>query len=413
MILIILVSFFYEKRILKLSINEGEIAMMKKMKKWLVVGLLGSSIGMGTLGQSVHAETDWQSIYEELVETSMELQPTSGTYQLTANLVGADELSVNGDVDGAFKFTTEPLTAQGNVTIKGLVNPPASEEDAHPQNIDFTGEAIYVDDTVYYNTGFEWEVINFDGFEEQFAEIFDQIKDMQGQTPEDWELVQQLYDFEETDTEYIMTLKDDVSYEQVLEMIDLEELKEQSRKNTEEMIEEIEQAIEEARQEAEEAGEDPEEFVGLTEEEKQEMLNSATENIEEQIKLGIQALKDAEIHYDKETKRMTYTRMEIELDGPAIREVMEEVNGMTEEESAVLDEFKLMLTLEIHIDPEFQGGPITAPTLGSSVENEAAEESEEVSEEASEEESSDESVEETEAESLEETEAAEEETSAE
>lgn len=387
--------------------------MMKKMKKWLVVGLLGSSIGMGTLGQSVHAETDWQSIYEELVETSMELQPTSGTYQLTANLVGADELSVNGDVDGAFKFTTEPLTAQGNVTIKGLVNPPASEEDAHPQNIDFTGEAIYVDDTVYYNTGFEWEVINFDGFEEQFAEIFDQIKDMQGQTPEDWELVQQLYDFEETDTEYIMTLKDDVSYEQVLEMIDLEELKEQSRKNTEEMIEEIEQAIEEARQEAEEAGEDPEEFVGLTEEEKQEMLNSATENIEEQIKLGIQALKDAEIHYDKETKRMTYTRMEIELDGPAIREVMEEVNGMTEEESAVLDEFKLMLTLEIHIDPEFQGGPITAPTLGSSVENEAAEESEEVSEEASEEESSDESVEETEAESLEETEAAEEETSAE
>lgn len=387
--------------------------MMKKMKKWLVVGLLGSSIGMGTLGQSVHAETDWQSIYEELVETSMELQPTSGTYQLTANLVGADELSVNGDVDGAFKFTTEPLTAQGNVTIKGLVNPPASEEDAHPQNIDFTGEAIYVDDTVYYNTGFEWEVINFDGFEEQFAEIFDQIKDMQGQTPEDWELVQQLYDFEETDTEYIMTLKDDVSYEQVLEMIDLEELKEQSRKNTEEMIEEIEQAIEEARQEAEEAGEDPEEFVGLTEEEKQEMLNSATENIEEQIKLGIQALKDAEIHYDKETKRMTYTRMEIELDGPAIREVMEEVNGMTEEESAVLDEFKLMLTLEIHIDPEFQGGPITAPTLGSSVENEAADESEEVSEEASEEESSDESIEETEAESLEETEAAEEETSAE
>ena len=387
--------------------------MMKKMKKWLVVGLLGSSIGMGTLGQSVHAETDWQSIYEELVETSMELQPTSGTYQLTANLVGADELSVNGDVDGAFKFTTEPLTAQGNVTIKGLVNPPASEEDAHPQNIDFTGEAIYVDDTVYYNTGFEWEVINFDGFEEQFAEIFDQIKDMQGQTPEDWELVQQLYDFEETETEYIMTLKDDVSYEQVLEMIDLEELKEQSRKNTEEMIEEIEQAIEEARQEAEEAGEDPEEFVGLTEEEKQEMLNSATENIEEQIKLGIQSLKDAEIHYDKETKRMTYTRMEIELDGPAIREVMEEVNGMTEEESAVLDEFKLMLTLEIHIDPEFQGGPITAPTLGSSVENEAAEESEEVSEEASEEESSDESVEETEAESLEETEAAEEETSAE
>ena len=383
------------------------------MKKWLVVGLLGSSIGMGTLGQSVHAETDWQSIYEELVETSMELQPTSGTYQLTANLVGADELSVNGDVDGAFKFTTEPLTAQGNVTIKGLVNPPASEEDAHPQNIDFTGEAIYVDDTVYYNTGFEWEVINFDGFEEQFAEIFDQIKDMQGQTPEDWELVQQLYDFEETETEYIMTLKDDVSYEQVLEMIDLEELKEQSRKNTEEMIEEIEQAIEEARQEAEEAGEDPEEFVGLTEEEKQEMLNSATENIEEQIKLGIQALKDAEIHYDKETKRMTYTRMEIELDGPAIREVMEEVNGMTEEESAVLDEFKLMLTLEIHIDPEFQGGPITAPTLGSSVENEAADESEEVSEEASDEESSDESVEETEAESLEETEAAEEETSAE
>lgn len=386
--------------------------MMKKMKKWLVVGLLGSSIGMGTLGQSVHAETDWQSIYEELVETSMELQPTSGTYQLTANLVGADELSVNGDVDGAFKFTTEPLTAQGNVTIKGLVNPPASEEDAHPQNIDFTGEAIYVDDTVYYNTGFEWEVINFDGFEEQFAEIFDQIKDMQGQTPEDWELVQQLYDFEETETEYIMTLKDDVSYEQVLEMIDLEELKEQSRKNTEEMIEEIEQAIEEARQEAEEAGEDPEEFVGLTEEEKQEMLNSATENIEEQIKLGIQALKDAEIHYDKETKRMTYTRMEIELDGPAIREVMEEVNGMTEEESAVLDEFKLMLTLEIHIDPEFQGGPITAPTLGSSVENEAADESEEALEE-SEEESSDESVEETEAESLEETEAAEEETSAE
>lgn len=387
--------------------------MMKKMKKWLVVGLLGSSIGMGTLGQSVHAETDWQSIYEELVETSMELQPTSGTYQLTANLVGADELSVNGDVDGAFKFTTEPLTAQGNVTIKGLVNPPASEEDAHPQNIDFTGEAIYVDDTVYYNTGFEWEVIDFDGFEEQFIEIFDQIKDMQGQTPEDWELVQQLYDFEETETEYIMTLKDDVNYEQVLEMIDLEELKEQSRKNTEEMIEEIEQAIEEARQEAEEAGEDPEEFVGLTEEEKQEMLNSATENIEEQIKLGIQSLKDAEIHYDKETKRMTYTRMEIELDGPAIREVMEEVNGMTEEESAVLDEFKLMLTLEIHIDPEFQGGPITAPTLGSSVENEAAEESEEVSEEASEEESSDESVEETEAESLEETEAAEEETSAE
>lgn len=383
--------------------------MMKKMKKWLVVGLLGSSIGMGTLGQSVHAETDWQSIYEELVETSMELQPTSGTYQLTANLVGADELSVNGDVDGAFKFTTEPLTAQGNVTIKGLVNPPASEEDAHPQNIDFTGEAIYVDDTVYYNTGFEWEVIDFDGFEEQFIEIFDQIKDMQGQTPEDWELVQQLYDFEETETEYIMTLKDDVNYEQVLEMIDLEELKEQSRKNTEEMIEEIEQAIEEARQEAEEAGEDPEEFVGLTEEEKQEMLNSATENIEEQIKLGIQSLKDAEIHYDKETKRMTYTRMEIELDGPAIREVMEEVNGMTEEESAVLDEFKLMLTLEIHIDPEFQGGPITAPTLGSSVENEAAEESEE----ASEEESSDESVEETEAESLEETEAAEEETSAE
>ncbi len=387
--------------------------MMKKMKKWLVVGLLGSSIGMGTLGQSVHAETDWQSIYEELVETSMELQPTSGTYQLTANLVGADELSVNGDVDGAFKFTTEPLTAQGNVTIKGLVNPPASEEDAEPQNIDFTGEAIYVDDTVYYNTGFEWEVINFDGFEEQFAEIFDQIKDMQGQTPEDWELVQQLYDFEETETEYIMTLKDDVNYEQVLEMIDLEELKEQSRKNTEEMIEEIEQAIEEARQEAEEAGEDPEEFVGLTEEEKQEMLNSATENIEEQIKLGIQSLKDAEIHYDKETKRMTYTRMEIELDGPAIREVMEEVNGMTEEESAVLDEFKLMLTLEIHIDPEFQGGPITAPTLGSSVENEAADESEEVSEEASEEESSDESIEETEAESLEETEAAEEETSAE
>ena len=136
---------------------------------------------------------------------------------------------------------------------------------------------------------------------------------MQGQTPEDWELVQQLYDFEETETEYIMTLKDDVNYEQVLEMIDLEELKEQSRKNTEEMIEEIEQAIEEARQEAEEAGEDPEEFVGLTEEEKQEMLNSATENIEEQIKLGIQSLKDAEIHYDKETKRMTYTRMELSL----------------------------------------------------------------------------------------------------
>lgn len=332
---------------------------MKKTVKLLFSLLTAVAMAFGVVLPTVSAQdTNWDEVLTQINAVNQDVVSMEGNGNISVVADGFLNATLNTD----FRFNTEErfaLELSGDVTGEIISADAEGNETSMP--LDFAGKATLLEGIGYLFDGSSWTVEDLSAQEEevaaQYEEMMAQITE-QAQTINDPALTQKYFDLSETDTEYVITLKQDINSDEfwadVESQVNLEELTQQS--------------IDEAVTQAEAAGEP------LTEEERQELQEQILASTEAGKKLIFQLIDSMEYRYSKETYYMTYMSMDFSLDSADIAELAQSMGETTE---GMPEDFNLVFTLEFNFANHGQVFDIAVPE-GAPTFNDA-----EVSEEAS------------------------------
>lgn len=316
---------------------------MKKSLKMFFSLLATLTLTLGIALPVVSAQdTNWDEVLTQINEVNQDIVSMEGNGKIS---LAADEF-MNADVNLDFRFNTEErfaLELTGDVT--GELISTDAEGNPSTMPLDFAGEVAIVEGIAYLFDGTSWTV---EDISEQEEEIASQIESAmaqvqsQAEAVNDPELTKKYFDLSETDTEYVITLKQDINPDEfwadVESHVDLETIKQES----------FDQAIEQA----EAAGEE------LTEEDRQELQEQLDQSFEAGKSIAFKLIDTLEMRYSKETYYLTHMLMTYSLEKADLEELAAELGESTE---ALPEDFNVNFSLEFNFTNHGQVFDITVP----------------------------------------------------
>lgn len=303
---------------------------MKKSVKLLFSLLTTATMAFGVVSPSVSAQdTNWDEVLTQVNEVNQEMVSMEGDGNIT---VSADQF-IDAALNFDFRYNTEDRFAMeltGDITGE-LVSTDA-EGNPSTMPLDFSGEASIIEGIAYLFDGASWTVEDISAQEEQIAAEFESIMSQvqeQAETINDPALTQKYFDLSETDTEYVVTLKQDIDSEEfwadIESQVDLEQIKQES----------IDQAI----AQAEAAGEE------LTEEDRQMLQDQMDQSFEAGKKIAFQLVDNMEMRYSKDTYYLTYLVMDYSLDSADMEQIAADMGESTE---SLPEDFNVAFSMEFN-----------------------------------------------------------------
>ncbi|MGO3211806.1 MAG: hypothetical protein ACTIK0_01305 [Ruoffia tabacinasalis] len=288
---------------------------MKKSIKIFFSLLTTVTMAFGVVAPTVSAQdTNWDEVLTQLNEVNQEVVSMEGDGTIN---VSADQF-IDAALNFDFRYNVEEafaLELAGDVT--GELVTTDAEGNPSTMPLDFAGQASIIDGIAYLFDGSSWTVEDVSAQEEQIAAEFDsmmaQIQE-QADTMSNPELTQKYFDLSETDSEYVMTLKQDINPDEfwadIESHVDMEQIKQET----------IDQTIQQAEANGQE----------FTEEDRQ--------TLEEQMDLSMEATKSVmfqlvdtmEFRYSKETYYLTHMLMDFSLDRANMEEIAADMGETTE-----------------------------------------------------------------------------------
>ena len=346
---------------------------MKKSIKIFFSLLTTVTMAFGVVAPTVSAQdTNWDEVLTQLNEVNQEVVSMEGDGTIT---VSADQF-IDAALNFDFRYNVEEafaLELAGDVT--GELVTTDAEGNPSTMPLDFAGQASVIDGIAYLFDGSSWTVEDVSAQEEQIAAEFDNVMAQmqeQADTMSNPELTQKYFDLSETDSEYVMTLKQDINPDEfwadVESLVDMEQIKQET----------IDQTI----QQAEASGQE------VTEEDRQ--------TLEEQMDLSMEATKSVmfqlvdtmEFRYSKETYYLTHMLMDFSLNRANMEEIAADMGETTE---GIPEDFNVAFSMEFNFANHGEVFDIVvpegAPTFdeASSTEESATEDTESLEESTSEE----------------------------
>lgn len=303
---------------------------MKKSIKIFFSLLTTVTMAFGVVAPTVSAQnTNWDEVLTQLNEVNQEVVSMEGDGTIN---VSADQF-IDAALNFDFRYNVEEsfaLELAGDVTGELVTTDAEGNPSSMP--LDFAGQASIIDGIAYLFDGSSWTVEDVSAQEEQIAAEFDSIMAQiqeQADTMSNPELTQKYFDLSETDSEYVMTLKQDINPDEfwadVESLVDMEQIKQET----------IDQTI----QQAEASGQE------VTEEDRQ--------TLEEQMDLSMEATKSVmfqlvdtmEFRYSKETYYLTHMLMDFSLDRANMEEIASDMGETTE---GIPEDFNVAFSMEFN-----------------------------------------------------------------
>ncbi|MGO1492611.1 MAG: hypothetical protein ACTHWP_06955 [Ruoffia tabacinasalis] len=303
---------------------------MKKSIKIFFSLLTTVTMAFGVVAPTVSAQdTNWDEVLTQLNEVNQEVVSMEGDGTIN---VSADQF-IDAALNFDFRYNVEEafaLELAGDVT--GELVTTDAEGNPSTMPLDFAGQASIIDGIAYLFDGSSWIVEDVSAQEEQIAAEFDsmmaQIQE-QADTMSNPELTQKYFDLSETDSEYVMTLKQDINPDEfwadIESHVDMEQIKQET----------IDQTIQQAEANGQE----------FTEEDRQ--------TLEEQMDLSMEATKSVmfqlvdtmEFRYSKETYYLTHMLMDFSLDRANMEEIAADMGETTE---GIPEDFNVAFSMEFN-----------------------------------------------------------------
>lgn len=296
---------------------------MKKMNKVLTLIVTFVLVLAGLTPLTNAQEVNNAEILNKISEAQKEIPSSKGDFKATvvADLNGESvaDITVTGDY---MMNVGEKFSATSNVKISGkamgqMPAPTAGEEtQAAPelQEINEEGSFTLVDNVLYAFDGTNWTSADVSEQMSEFQKGFDEAM-AQATGPEAKAINEKMagyYDIEETDSEYVVKLKQDIDpeafYKDLNEAIDLEKIKAD--------------ASAQAQKEAEAQG------VEFTDQQKQQVEYYFNNG----LKFGLSVIEQSEQHYAKDTMQLTKSVVVLSANEQSVAELMgmdAEALGMT------------------------------------------------------------------------------------
>ncbi|XJS10369.1 hypothetical protein ACF3NG_09560 [Aerococcaceae bacterium WGS1372] len=359
---------------------------MKKTIKRLTSMLATASVAFTMVLPTVSAQdTNWDEVLTQINAVNQELVSMEGDGTITVAAQNMLDATLTTD----FRYNTEErfaLDASADLTGEMITSDAEGNETTSP--INFGGQVTVLDGVAYLFDGSSWTVEDISAQEEQIAAQFEEIMAQtteQAETLNDPAITQKYFDLSETDTDYVMTLKQDINPDEfwadVESQVDLEAIKQES----------IDQALEQAQSSATATGEE------LTQEEIDELTQQIDQSFEASKEVGFQLINSIEIRYSKENYYLTYMSMDFGLDYADMEKI---AANMGESMEGIPEDFNVSFVMEFNFRNHGQVFDIVvpegAPTFDSTEESTTEESTtEESAEESNENPAEGESVEET------------------
>lgn len=303
---------------------------MKKSIKIFFSLLTTVTMAFGVVAPTVSAQdTNWDEVLTQLNEVNQEVVSMEGDGTIN---VSADQF-IDAALNFDFRYNVEEafaLELAGDVTGELVTTDAEGNPSSMP--LDFAGQASIIDGIAYLFDGSSWTVEDVSAQEEQIAAEFDsmmaQIQE-QADTMSNPELTQKYFDLSETDSEYVMTLKQDINPDEfwadIESHVDMEQIKQET----------IDQTIQQAEANGQE----------FTEEDRQ--------TLEEQMDLSMEATKSVmfqlvdtmEFRYSKETYYLTHMLMDFSLDRANMEEIAADMGETTE---GIPEDFNVAISMEFN-----------------------------------------------------------------
>lgn len=303
---------------------------MKKSIKIFFSLLTTVTMAFGVVAPTVSAQdTNWDEVLTQLNEVNQEVVSMEGDGTIT---VSADQF-IDAALNFDFRYNVEEafaLELAGDVTGELVTTDAEGNPSSMP--LDFAGQASIIDGIAYLFDGSSWTVEDVSAQEEQIAAEFDSIMAQiqeQADTMSNPELTQKYFDLSETDSEYVMTLKQDINPDEfwadVESAVDMEQIKQET----------IDQTIQQAEANGQE----------VTEEDRQ--------TLEEQMDLSMEATKSVmfqlvdtmEFRYSKETYYLTHILMDFSLNRANMEEIAADMGETTE---GIPEDFNVAISMEFN-----------------------------------------------------------------
>lgn len=349
---------------------------LKKVSKFMVA-MLGLSVVPG-----VYAQEDNTSLYQELAEANKDYVSQAFDYNSSVYLEVNDQKYVDINAKGEGKYNVDPqFSGEATLNLNGEVSQetpqaPAAEttdaqaspEEAATQEssevvlepISFTTQMVVLDNIFYALDGETWKSQDV---AEELKEISKSIDEAKAQINVEQiealnEKMAPYMDVNETDTEYVVTMKKDIDSEKfwadVNEVIDIEAMKAQ--------------AIKEAEKQAADQG------VEFTDAQRDQV----NYYVDKGLAFALDMISNNETHYDKESKKLTKTLVNIELTEEDIAKIV----GMDKEALGVT--VKANIDVEINYSNHGETFDIQVPEGATAPESRSQEQSSEVSDKSEE-----------------------------
>ena len=303
---------------------------MKKSIKIFFSLLTTVTMAFGVVAPTVSAQdTNWDEVLTQLNEVNQEVVSMEGDGTIN---VSADQF-IDAALNFDFRYNVEEsfaLELAGDVTGELVTTDAEGNPSSMP--LDFAGQASIIDGIAYLFDGSSWTVEDVSAQEEQIAADFESIMSQaqeQAETINDPALTQKYFDLSETDSEYVMTLKQDIDSEEfwadIESQVNLEQIKQES----------IDQAI----AQAEAAGEE------LTEEDRQMLQDQMDQSFEAGKKIAFQLVDNMEMRYSKDTYYLTYLVMDYSLDSADMEQIAADMGESTE---SLPEDFNVAFSMEFN-----------------------------------------------------------------
>lgn len=364
---------------------------MKKTFKRLTSLVATASMAFTMVLPTVTAqETNWDEVLTQINTVNQELVSMEGDGTIT---IAAQDM-INATLTTDFRYNTEERFAlEVNADLAGEMVTADAEGNETTSPINFGGQATVLDGIAYLYDGASWTVEDISAQEAEIAAQFEEIMGQateQAETLNDPAMTQKYFDLTETDTEYVMALKQDINPDEfwadVESQVDLEAIYQES----------VDQAIEQAQASATAAGEE------LTQEEIDELTQQMEQSFEASKQIGFSLINSMEMRYSKENYYLTYMAMDFGLDRADLEEI---AANMGESMEGIPEDFNVSFVMEFNFRNHGQvfdiAVPEGAPTFNGTEESttdsteESSTESTEVPAEEGTDESAEESTEET------------------
>lgn len=293
-----------------------------------------------------------KDVLTKVQEANKELGSQEGDAKLDFSVTIDGTEQIAGDLNGTFQMNVDPkfaafIDGQGNFRqAVPVTDENGNVTETQNQEIPFSGQITVLDSILYAFDGSAWTVEDISDVEAEVSKVYTdamaQVTESQAEVTDDLVALYEKYmDITETDSEYVFKMKPDINSEEfwadAQKVVDIEKIKQE--------------AIDDAIAQAEAQG------IEMTEEQKAQMKDT----YDKAFNMIFDMFDNYEIHYAKDTNKVTKLVMNMTLDNEDLAKLASE--AMPAEDSQVNLVFNLEMNFKNHGQNFDIQVPADAPTF--------------------------------------------------